>query len=267
MGKHSLKFGGEWAHIEADTDIPDQGRGEISFLEGGIPTSVSAAFTCPPSFGSGSCSSRTRFLGNSEWWKVYPRRPKPHEISDMAAFAQDDWRLTPRFTINLGLRYTYESPLREANNLLGQLRSDVTDGIGSAGGNRGTLPCGIPIVATSRPVWALPGIVNGKGTTVVRGGFSIIYSTFTMIEWMNQHQISKHFVNFSLGANPTQRACTVNGACREHVRWFNRCWSLRCKSLSRLRDSKIAAYAADPAVASFGVCPARPTKCFRRVRR
>ena len=33
MGKHSLKFGGEYAHIEADTNIPDYGRGQINFSD------------------------------------------------------------------------------------------------------------------------------------------------------------------------------------------------------------------------------------------
>src|SRR5262249_23104870 len=30
-----------------------------------------------------------------------------------AAYAQDDWRLTPRLTLNLGLRYDYYQPWRE----------------------------------------------------------------------------------------------------------------------------------------------------------
>src|SRR5665213_68563 len=28
------------------------------------------------------------------------------------AFVQDDWRLTPRVTVNLGLRYEFEAPMR-----------------------------------------------------------------------------------------------------------------------------------------------------------
>src|SRR5258705_456931 len=34
----------------------------------------------------------------------------------MAAFFQDDWRITNRLTFNLGLRYEYLTPITEANN-------------------------------------------------------------------------------------------------------------------------------------------------------
>jgi outer membrane receptor protein involved in Fe transport len=35
---------------------------------------------------------------------------------NLAAYVQDDWRLTPKLTVNLGLRYAYVSPMKEANN-------------------------------------------------------------------------------------------------------------------------------------------------------
>ena len=36
-----------------------------------------------------------------------------------AGFVQDDWRIKPRLMLNLGLRYEYNQPMREVNNLLG----------------------------------------------------------------------------------------------------------------------------------------------------
>ncbi len=43
-----------------------------------------------------------------------------------AAYFQDDWKVTPRVTVNLGLRYEYHQPFRE--NLLGGSRVDVENG-------------------------------------------------------------------------------------------------------------------------------------------
>ena len=36
-----------------------------------------------------------------------------------AFYGQDDWRLTPKMTLNLGLRYEYQTAIGENNNLLG----------------------------------------------------------------------------------------------------------------------------------------------------
>ena len=44
--------------------------------------------------------------------------------------------------------------------------------------------------------------VTGKGTTVVRGGFSVMYSSFTAVMWMNQNSF-QDTTAASLGANPT----------------------------------------------------------------
>src|SRR6185369_9135185 len=51
--------------------------------------------------------------------------------------------------------------------------------------------------------------LNGKGTTVARAGFSVIYSSFTAVEWMNQNAFQNNS-GVGLGVNPTGADIFVN---------------------------------------------------------
>jgi len=185
VGKHSLKFGYEWAHIEADTDIPDTGRGQISF------DNLTNFFTGVTSGGKLLVGNPTR---KATW-------------TSNAAFVQDDWRISPRFTLNLGLRYSYFSPLREANNNWANFDPNSPTGLVQQG-TPGLPTLWKPDRGDFSPRFGFAYDVNGKGTTVVRGGFSIIYSEFSMIEWQQQNQFQNTSA-VALGSNPTG-ACTVS---------------------------------------------------------
>jgi hypothetical protein len=184
VGKHALKFGYEWAHIEADTDIPDTGRGQISF------DNLTNFFT-------GTVASGKLLVGD-------PTRKATWTSN--AAFVQDDWRISPRFTLNLGLRYSYFSPLREVNNNWANFDPNSPTGLVQQG-QPGLNTLWHPNRGDFSPRFGFAYDVNGKGTTVVRGGFSIIYSEFSMIEWQQQNQFQNSSA-VALGSNPTG-ACTV----------------------------------------------------------
>jgi hypothetical protein len=184
VGKHSLKLGGEFTHIEADSNIPDYGRGRINF------DSLQKFFAGVPSGGQ-------FFIGNANRRMLW---------TSTAAFVQDDWRIAPRFTLNLGLRYEYKSPIREANNLWANFDPTAPSGLVQQGQPEfNTL--WHPDRGDFSPRVGFAYDLNGKGTTVVRGGFSIIYESFTAVEWMNQNQFQNNS-SVSLAANPTG-ACTV----------------------------------------------------------
>jgi hypothetical protein len=184
VGKHALKFGGEFAHIEADSNIPDYGRGRVNF------SSLQNFFAGVPSGGQ-------FFIGNANrrmLWK------------NLAAFTQDDWRIAPKFTLNVGLRYEYRTPIREANNLWANFDPTAPTGLVQQG-QPGWNTLWHPDRGDFSPRVGFAYDLNGKGTTVVRGGFSIIYESFTAVEWMNQNQFQDNS-SVSLAANPTG-ACTV----------------------------------------------------------
>lgn len=126
------------------------------------------------------------------------------QSSYVAAFVQDDWKLTPRLTLNLGLRYEYESPLSErydrsvrgfdrtsvnpiaaqavaayAKNPIPQIPADqfrVRGGLMFAGPGNHQLWDGQHL--NFLPRFGLAYQLNPK--TVLRGGYGIFYDTIAI---------------------------------------------------------------------------------------
>ena len=229
-GKHSLKFGGEFTHIEADSNIPDYGRGRVNFKN------LSRFF-------QGNVKSGQFFVGNATRRMLW---------TNEAAFAQDDWHLAPKFTLNLGMRYEYRSPIREANNLWANF--DPTSPLGLVQqGQPGVNTLWHPDRGDFSPRVGFAYDVNGKGTTVVRGGFSIIYESFTAVEWMNQNQFQNNTA-VSVAANPTG-ALIDTGTCLP----TNSCQSLGGNIVVKAAKFGASALCWDPTVS---VCPGGQATVF-----
>jgi hypothetical protein len=102
------------------------------------------------------------------------------------AYAQDTWRVTPRTTIDIGLRYEFQSPLADVarpwSNLLvadGQLKAFI-------GGQQGT-PRGLmyPNKLRFAPRFGVAHHVAGAGL-VLRAAYGIFYTPVDMNTWCNQ---------------------------------------------------------------------------------
>jgi hypothetical protein len=80
------------------------------------------------------------------------------------AFAQDEWKLTPRFTLNYGLRYDYYTPLKVKDDLFVKFNIDT-----------GTLDPNTSALHRTRKDSVQPRLAAtyNAGKTVVRGGFGI----------------------------------------------------------------------------------------------
>ena len=129
-----------------------------------------------------------------------------------AGFFQDDWRLSPKFTLNLGLRYEFASPIRDSQNLWANFDPTSVSGLVQQG-TPGHTTLWQPNRGNFSPRVGFAYDVSGKGTTVVRGGFSVMYSSFTAVEWMNQNQF-QNSSSVSLAANPTAaNFITCTGSC------------------------------------------------------
>jgi hypothetical protein len=196
LGKHSLKVGGEFAHIEVDTYTEDTQRGRIDFR--GNRTSQIPGSTPLEDFFAGNPDRGFLLVGN-------PLRQMNWKM--IAGFVQDDWRIFPRLILNLGMRYSYVSPIREANNLWGNF--DPALGLVQ----QGQPSVGDSLVKPDYKNWSpragFAWDVTGKGTTVVRGGASVIHSTYKASMFTGQIGLP-NTSSTSVASNPT-------GACKTAV--------------------------------------------------
>jgi hypothetical protein len=114
-GRHSLKMGYEYQriHTEIQDVNPLYGRdiynGQFSRLAGS---------PAPSAFDSGSYNLADFIFGaRSEYQLVNFYIAQYRQVMNYGYF-QDDWKVSPKLTLNLGLRYEYATPQWEADNRL-----------------------------------------------------------------------------------------------------------------------------------------------------
>ncbi|HKV37766.1 MAG TPA: TonB-dependent receptor, partial [Blastocatellia bacterium] len=208
-GNHAFKFG-----VELRDDIFNGGtfsnsKGNTSFA-GNAGTaqcpSGSGATAFPnalENFMAGCINSSAIFVGS----------PLRH-ISQFAfaAFGQDDWRITPRFTLNLGLRYEYVTPISESQNRLANFDPNIgLFQVGSIGQINLRDNAYLPDKNNFAPRLGFAWDVQGNGKWVVRGGAGISY----VLEGFNIFTSQQNSVNptSGLNTNPTGLpVCTAPGA-------------------------------------------------------
>jgi hypothetical protein len=152
-GKHAIKFGVEVLVLQNTTNLPQNAKGPIRFSNlqtffNGVPNKAN--------FGPGNYLRNISSRG-------------------YAAFLQDDWRIRPRLTVNLGLRYEINTVLKERNDLLGNF--DPTLGLVQVG--KGISSPFQGHHHNFSPRLGLAWDVQGDGKTVVRAGGSLIYEQLT----------------------------------------------------------------------------------------
>jgi Carboxypeptidase regulatory-like domain/TonB dependent receptor len=177
-GHHSIKVGADYRYQQFS---PYDGNSPtIAFAR--AQTAGDSATSITTNSGNGfaslllgqvSSSAQTLYAGQPRWLSAY-----------WAIFAQDDYKILPNLTLNLGLRYEVDLPRSEAHKLTSNFEESAAD---PASGLKGALVFGTTCNCNSKWIngWykdVAPRIgfayspFGAGGKAVIRGGYAIEYA-------------------------------------------------------------------------------------------
>lgn len=179
LGAHSVRFGGDARHFVWDMLGFFQNRGYFQFTP---------AITSRTSLADGTGDPLASFLlGTPALTQRQAGTPSMNmRQTTYSLFMQDDWRITPSVTLNLGVRYELQTPLRDINKILTNLDFSKGAPVAFVGGQNG-YPRGL-VYTDKNNVAPRVGVAwaPGNAANVLRAGAGIFYSYPDMNLWCNQ---------------------------------------------------------------------------------
>ena len=193
FGNHSFKFGVDFERIRVQTLQPIDSRGTFN---------LSGKFTEDPSNAGNTGFGAADFLLNDiDNTSIANQFTSYDQRWYSAGYAQDDWRVTPTLTLNLGLRYEFFQPINELNGNQANFVPDYANSTGTyllttkaeRNGTAALTPAFETALAANNITVAYSNnnsLVNSddkdfsprlglayrlNGNTVIRGGYGIFY--------------------------------------------------------------------------------------------
>ena len=179
VGKHNLRFGGDYRRVHRDFLGGSNATGSFTFT---------GLFTQDAS-GSAKTGSPVAdlLLGLPQSTSIDSSVAKSYLRDNVLdAYAMDDWRVSSQLTLNLGIRYEFYAPYTEKYGHLAFVDTNPADGFtgqvqvqaGGTGAFSGKLPAGLvfPYRTAFAPRLAFAWRVPRLKQTVVRGGYGMNYT-------------------------------------------------------------------------------------------
>jgi len=183
-GRHTVKFGGEFRRAAIENFNDNLERGIFSFSPSGLDPDPVVDVLANFYLGGPNFDAFVLALTGDTHRTTYN--------NGMSFFAQDDFRVRPNLTLNLGLRWEYFGPLSEKNNLLSNLAADGTLAMVGSHGLDGVYERDLnnfgPRVGFA---W------NAHPKTVIRGAYGLYY------DYVPQHLMLANFTpSAGVATNP-----------------------------------------------------------------
>ncbi|HMF54993.1 MAG TPA: TonB-dependent receptor, partial [Pyrinomonadaceae bacterium] len=182
-GKHGLKFGGNYIHTDLggfflfgangyqvfffDNPLTIRNNLPSSHCPGSTPTLLVSCY--PQGFATPGAVSEIDFSGGAG----DTTQPPMHQL---AFYLQDDYRMTPRLTLNLGVRWDVNMHILtdQTNNRTMRILSRLNDPRAQAI-TGGDLARTTPSWMEFQPRLGFAYDLRGDGHSVIRGGYGIFY--------------------------------------------------------------------------------------------
>lgn len=212
-GKHTYKFGADYQYFYKHSYFDSGTKGSFAF-NGQYSGNALADFL------TGQLRSTSRSTGD----------PNQHPYTRSANFyVQDDWKILPSLTLNIGLRYEANIPQKERTNKLSQF--DIETGLLNSGQgitydvNRATgllIPVGTKDIGNTlydmpkknfAPRVGFAWRATQDNKTVVRGGYGIFYDQVVVGNGL--------YPIFGLGAPYLSAFTTTNTPTNKFATWEN----------------------------------------------
>lgn len=126
-GKHSFKMGVEYQHVKFSTLQPAWSRGSFDYngnftdipnvgsTNGGMAQMLLPPTAAPATIGGNPNPNGFSYSGGSDAVNSSNINKTYDEKMYFATYLQDDWKMTPKLTLNLGVRWDYFGPINEQN--------------------------------------------------------------------------------------------------------------------------------------------------------
>ena len=197
-GNHSIKFGGDVNRVNEEINNLRFSGGEFNYnggsnavgYYGGLSDFIVDYTNFRLGGSTGNCYSSTRSRGkcySGNFNQGFGVLGLTFNTTDLNYFVQDDWRISPKLTLNLGLRYEYQfnpDPVNVNSNL--PQTANMPDDRNNFG-----------------PRIGFAYDLRGDGKTSVRGGYGIYYGRII------NSTIYNALINTGVGITQGQRQVTV----------------------------------------------------------
>ncbi len=213
-GKHSFKFGGQYQNTYDKVKNDDTG----TFFVANFAVNQTAQFSSGSTLNTATGNAYASYLlgalntATINDDTVSGSKATKAQFSTLSFWAADDWKVSPRLTLNLGLRYDIMKPYTEANNSFTYL--DPTIPNPAAGGILGVLRFGGSVAPSaiscgcSQIIKTYHGAIGPRvgfafalnDKTVIRGGYGIMYTRRGAVGGRENARLGSGFVG--LNASP-----------------------------------------------------------------